>query len=295
MRDETSTERAEPIGVGAIRTVRTFRVGHDGGLYPVNTATAWTPAWNTATCARGRAHTPPDPDCRCGFYVYFHPAYTFDQPPARQVLAVVEVRGVMEAATRGARVAEARIVGVWLGAKVSEPVAEQVAAHYPHMQVFRDAAVMLEALPLTPVAAARAPRLGSGPRALLRSGLWGYAAAAAVLGLLPVHAVTRSAAGGALWLTMLATAFALLAAGLLLVRSPMIACVGSSAAAWLSTANLMHTPVGIAYRALLPAAVLWLAVVWRRAARPGRVIREDRGDGALSALRHWWFRRVDGR
>lgn len=40
MRDETSTERAEPIGAGAIGTVRTFRVVHDGGLYPVNTATA---------------------------------------------------------------------------------------------------------------------------------------------------------------------------------------------------------------------------------------------------------------
>lgn len=53
--------------------VRTFRVGADGGLYPVNSSTAWTEGWNTATCARGRDHAPPDPDCRCGFYVYAHP------------------------------------------------------------------------------------------------------------------------------------------------------------------------------------------------------------------------------
>lgn len=68
-------EIVEPLGVGVVRAIRTFRIGHDGGLYPVNTATTWTLGWNVATCARGRAHTPPDPDCRCGFYVYFHPEY----------------------------------------------------------------------------------------------------------------------------------------------------------------------------------------------------------------------------
>ena len=74
----------EIAGVGDIRMVRTFRVGAEGGLYPVNSSTAWTEGWNTATCARGRDHTPPDPGCRCGFYVYAHPSYALAQAPAAE-------------------------------------------------------------------------------------------------------------------------------------------------------------------------------------------------------------------
>lgn len=286
----TGDPAAEPLGVGAIRAVRTFRVGHDGGLYPVNTASAWTPGWNIAACARGRAHTPPDPDCRCGFYVYFHPAYTSDQPPARQVLGVVEVRGVMEVGTRGARVPEARIVGLWLGVKVSDALAVRVAARYRDVRIFRNQQDLLEQFPATPVEGTRAPRTSAATRTTLRRALWAYAAGAAVVGLLPVRAITESTAGTTLWLATLATAFALLVGGLL-VRTPMTACVGSIAAAWLSTNNL-HSPAGIAYRALVPALVLWVVLVWRRAARAGEVIRDDR---TLTAARRWWFRRVDGR
>jgi hypothetical protein len=76
-------DQVEIAGVGDIHMVRTFRVGADGGLYPVNSATAWIDGWNTATCGRGRSHTPPAADCRCGFYVYSHPAYVLAQAPAR--------------------------------------------------------------------------------------------------------------------------------------------------------------------------------------------------------------------
>lgn len=283
------TDPVEPLGVGAVRAVRTFRIGHDGGLYPVNTATVWAPGWNRATCARGRAHTPPDPDCRCGFYVYFHPAYTLDQPPARQVLAVVEVRGVMEIGTRGARVPEARIIGLWLGPRVSDDLAAAVADRYRDVRLFRDRDKLLHQLPLTPVEGTRGPRLSAATLALLRRALWAYAVVAGGVGLVPADVLTRTRAGGAVLLTSLAIAFVLFLGGLL-IRTPMVACVGSSSAAWLITDDL-YSPFGIAYRALVPAMVIWAVIVWRRAARPGAVVRDDR---AMAAARRWWFRLVDG-
>jgi hypothetical protein len=284
-----SVSDVEPLGVGAVRAVRTFRIGPDGGLYPVNTSTMWAPGWNLATCARGRAHTPPDPDCRCGFYVYFHPEYTLDQPPARQVLAVVEVRGVMEIGSRGARVPEARIVGLWLGPKVSHDLAAAVAARYPDVRVFRDRDELLLRLPLTPVDGARGPRLSAPTLTLLRRALWAYAVVAGGVGLVPGEVLTRSRAGGAVLLTALAIAVVLFGGGLL-IRTPMVACVGSSAAAWLITDDL-SSPVGIAYRTLVPVMVVWVVLVWRRAARPGAVVRDER---AVAAVRRWWFRLVDG-
>lgn len=129
---------AEVVGVGDVAMVRTFRVGDDGGLYPVNTATAWTDGWNTAVCGRGRAHVPPAPGYRCGFYVYADPACTSSPPPASQVLAVVAVHGVMEAGSRGARVGQARVQAVWLGRRVSPALAGRVAGRYPGVAVFRN-------------------------------------------------------------------------------------------------------------------------------------------------------------
>jgi hypothetical protein len=82
--------------------------------------------WNTATCARDRSHAPPDPGCRCGFYVYAHPSYALAQAPARQVMAVVAVHGALEAGTRGARAEKARIEAVWLGDRVSDDLAGAV-------------------------------------------------------------------------------------------------------------------------------------------------------------------------
>ena len=39
---------AEIVGVGDVRMVRTFRIGPDGELFPVNFAQAWTDGWNSA-------------------------------------------------------------------------------------------------------------------------------------------------------------------------------------------------------------------------------------------------------
>ena len=206
------------------------------------------------------------------------------------MLAVVEVRGVMEVGTRGARVPEARIVGLWMGSRVSDELAASVADRYRDVRIFHDRDELLAQFPLTPVEGTRGPRLSAPTRTLLRRALWTYAVVATLIGLVPSDYLTRSPAGATVLLTTLALAFMLLVGGLL-VRTPMIACVGSSAAAWLCT-NDLHSVAGLAYRALVPAMVLWAVVVWRRAARPGAVVRDDR---ALSAGRRWWFRRVDGR
>jgi len=90
--DPPSHDLGEPVefaGVGDVRMVRTFRVGDGGGLSPVNSANAWPDGWNAATCLRNPEHRPPEAQCRCGFYAYSDAAYVREQPPARQVLAMV--------------------------------------------------------------------------------------------------------------------------------------------------------------------------------------------------------------
>lgn len=47
------SEPAQVVGVGAMRLVRTVRIGQDGGLYPVNSAAVWADGWNEAVCGRG--------------------------------------------------------------------------------------------------------------------------------------------------------------------------------------------------------------------------------------------------
>jgi hypothetical protein len=37
--------------------------------------------------------------------------------------------------------------------------------------------------------------------------------------------------------------------------------------------------------------VVWVVIAWRRAARPGAVVRDER---TMAAIRRWWFRLVDG-
>lgn len=48
-----------------------------------------------------------------------------------------EVRGVMEVGTRRARVPEARIVGLWLGPRMSDELAASVADRYRDVRIFR--------------------------------------------------------------------------------------------------------------------------------------------------------------
>jgi hypothetical protein len=194
----------EIAGVGDIRMVRTFRVGADGGLYPVNSSTAWTEGWNTATCARGRDHTPPDPGCRCGFYVYAHPSYALAQAPARQVMAVVSVHGALEAGTRGARAEKARIEAVWLGDRVPDDLAGAVQQRYRSVLVCRDRAAMLADLPLGTLPGFREPRISERGRSLIRVALMVFLAVVAVVGVVPTTIAVANAPRAALWLAALA-------------------------------------------------------------------------------------------
>jgi hypothetical protein len=276
-------EAAEVVGVGDARLVRTFRVGADGRLFPVNTATAWTTGWNHATCGRGRAHIPPDPDCRCGFYVYSDPAYTLAQPPARQVMAIVAVHGAMEAGTRGARVNEAKIEAIWLGPRVSSDLEAAIRAQYPAVLIYRNRATMFADLPLTQLPGFKAPRLGERARRWLRTYLLVFLAIAAVVGGLPMQTQTADTTRVALWVAVLAGAAAITIGGAI-VRSSMVTFVGITAVAWMVTAESLSTTGGIIYRGLVLLVGAWVGLIWWRAATPGRPIHDARVD---SAVRRW--------
>ncbi|PZS24203.1 MAG: hypothetical protein DLM61_22840 [Pseudonocardiales bacterium] len=276
-------EPSDVVGVGDIRMVRTFRVGADGGLYPVNSASAWTEGWNTATCARGRNHTPPDPSCRCDFYVYAHPSYAQAQAPARQVMAVVAVHGAMEAGSRGARAEQARVDAVWLGPRVSDDLADAVQRRYPSLLVYRDRAAMLTDLPLGSLPGFREPRISERGHGLIRVALLLFLAVVAVIGIVPTTIAIANAPRAALWLAALAGSAGITLTGLA-VRSSMVTFVGITALAWMVTAESTTTLGGILYRCLVLLVAAWVGIVWLRAAQPGRVIREPRLE---AALRRW--------
>ena len=273
----------EIVGIGDARMVRTFRIGCDGRLFPVNTATAWTPGWNTATCGRGRSHTPPAPGCRCGFYVYADPAYALAQAPARQVLAIIAVHGSIEAGSRGARVKEAKIEAIWLGSRVGDELAAAVQAEYPAILIYRDRTAMFADLPLTRLPGFKAPRLGEAARRWLRVYLLVFLAVTAVAGALPMHTQTASTAWAALWVSVLAGS-ATLTLGGIIVRSSMVTFVGITAVAWMVTAESLSTVGGVVYRCLVLLVAAWVGLMWLRAATPGRSIRDARLD---SAVRRW--------
>lgn len=277
------SDSVDIAGVGDIRMVRTFRVGADGGLYPVNSATAWTTGWNTATCGRGRNHIPPDSDCRCGFYVYAHPSYALAQAPARQVMAIVAVHGALEAGTRGARAERARIEAVWLGTKVRNDLAAAVQRRYPSVLIYRDRSEMLIDLPLGTLTGFRKPRISERGRGLIRIALMLFLAVVAVIGVVPTTIATADAPRATLWLAALAGSVAITLTGLA-VRSSMVTFVGITAVAWMVTAQSTTTVGGILYRCLVLLVAAWVGIVWIRTAQPGRVIREPRFD---ATVRRW--------
>lgn len=278
-----AADDGEVIGVGDVRMVRTFRVGADGGLYPVNTAAVWTGGWNTATCGRGKTHTPPDPDCRCGFYVFSHPAYALSQAPAHQVMAIVAVHGQMEAGSRGARVQKAKIEAVWLGPRVSEELTAKVRRRYPSVRVLRDREAMFTGFPLTPVEGFKPPRVSEAGRHRIRVALWIFSATVALVGVLPTSVTLATPARAVPVLILLAAAAAITISGLA-IRSSMVTFTGITSLAWLVTADSMTTTGVIIYRALLMLVTGWIGLIWWRAARPGRVIHDARLD---TALRRW--------
>ena len=273
---------AELLGVGEIRMVRTFRVGPDGDLFPVNTVNAWRDGWNTAECGRGYEQAAPASDCRCGFYLYSDPAYVLTQPPGRQVLAVCAVNGAMQTGTRGARVERARIDAVWLGPRVSDHLAAAAQRRYPSVGVYRDRAAMDAQYPLTHVDGFRQPRVRERGRRRWRAATWFFLAIVAVLGCLPPHLVVTSMVGAVVWLAALAVGFTLLVTALA-QRSPVIALQGMASVAWLVTAG-PHTLGQVAARALFVVPMLCVAAMWWRAETPGQKVRSSRLD---TALRRW--------
>lgn len=264
---------AEFVGVGDVRLVRTFRVGADGGLSPVNSATAWADGWSTATCLRDRTHRPPEAHCRCGFYAYSDPAYVMEQLPARQVLAVVATHGTMEAGTRGARVAQARVEAIWFGERVSEQLAA-VRRRHPSVAVYRDRAAMGDHHPLTILDYFRPPHIGEAGRRRLRAVMWSFLTLVTAVGCVPAAAVVSTAAGAVLWLSLLAAGMTTVLTGIG-QRSAVLAVQGVGAVGWLVTAN-PTTGRGWAGRIFLVLMMAWVMRIWWRAATPGRRVRAPR-------------------
>lgn len=280
--DDRAGGGAEVIGVGDVRMVRTFRIGPGGQLYPVNSATAWSEGWNTAACNRDRPHRPPDAGCRCGFYLYSDPAYVLAQPPSRQVLAVVAVNGTMEAGSRGARVERARIEAIWLGRRVSDRLAAAVSARYRSVAVYRDRAAMYAEHPLTRLEFFQPARVGEQARRRLRAVMWTVLAAAAVIGCLPTRTVVTSVPGAVVWLSVLAAGLATALVGLG-QRSSVLALQGVGVVAWLVTAD-PETPVEWFTRTVFALLMVWVMLIWWRAATPGRRVRRPRVE---QAVRRW--------
>ncbi len=265
--------------------MRTFRVGDDGGLYPVNSASPWAEGWNSATCLRTPEHHPPEAQCRCGFYAYSDAAYVREQPPARQVLAVVATHGTMEAGTRGARVEQARVEALWFGERVSEQAAAAVHRRYPSVAIYRDRAALDAAHPLTQLEYFRPPRVGEAARKRLRVAMWTFLAVVTAVGCFPSARVVSTLPGAIVWLTLLAGGMAIVLTGIG-QRSSVLTVQGVGAVGWLVTAN-PATPSGWAGRLVLVLMMGWVMRIWWCAATPGRRIRATRVER--------FFRRTRGR
>lgn len=281
---------AEPLGVGDIRMVRTFRLGAEGGLYAVNTAAKWGDGWNTASCNRGRNHRAPDAHCGCGFYAYAHLSYALSQPPARQVLAVIATHGTIEIGTRGGRAGQAMIEAVWLGGSVDEGLANRLRAQYPTALVYRDRAAMLADLPLSTLPGYRALLFSERARGRFRVAIGSFLGLVAVLGAVPTTVSLASAGPAAVWLVPLGGSLALCLGGAL-ARSAWVTFMGLTAVVWMVSGAGATTTAGVVYRCVLVLTAGWVAMHWVRAARPGLVIRDHPLDVALRR----WRSRMQGR
>ena len=274
---------AEPAGVGPVRLVRTFRVAADGGLYAVHNRTCWVDGWNVATCRKGRPHTPPAEGCSCGFYAYADPAYTRRQPTAGQVLAVVAAQGTLEAGSRGARIAQARVEALWLGPRVGEDLASRVRGRYPTVVVYRDRDAMFTDLPLTEVEGFRRPRLGDRWR-------WaGYAAlavllcCAGVVGGLGGSGATQE--GGVVWAAVVLTALAV-AVVAVCRKAPVITLAALTAVAWMVTESSASMAAAV-YRATVLLVDVWVFGSWWWTGRVGVDPAESTAGLLARRVRAW--------
>lgn len=272
------TGEPDAFAVGEVRAIRTFRLGRDGGLYPLYTDRAWQPGSNTAACKRGREHTAPAADCRCGFYAYGDLTWTVAQPPAARVLAVVALWGSLEVATRGVRAEHGRLQALWLHRRVPDHLVQAVRARYPDVEVLRDRDALLQRHPLTALEGYRGPRLAGHPRQVASRLLAVLAALVVLIGCLPANQLIVNAPGAVLWTAAVAVVCMTLVAGLGM-RSPAVGAAGMVGLGWMltttgnSAAAVWVTRLPLLAGALL-SAVLWLdlAAVGRPIPRPRQVV-----------------------
>ena len=194
--------------VGQVRALRTFRIGPDGGLYPLFSSRRWHDGPNTARCAREDRppHRSPDPDCTCGFYAYGSEQWVGDQPISRHVLAVVSCWGRVVAGTRGLRAEHSRVEALWLSAAVPADLVELVVREHPSVVVHRDRSRMLAEHPTTALDCYEPAGWGRGrPAGRL---WWSAAVAAALTGVLPAGWLGGDHSAAVLW-AVLGVAFGL--------------------------------------------------------------------------------------
>jgi hypothetical protein len=189
--------------VGEIRALRTFRIGRDGGLYPLFNDVRWAAEANTAHCHRpgmGGAetdHLVVDAGCTCGFYAYADEQAAADYPHSRHVLAVVANWGRVVAGTRGLRSQYARVEAIWMSPTVPADLAAKVAERYPSTVCYTDRAVMLSEHP--PMRLDCYETLSPRNRAVNRLGVRAAFVCALILGLLPWRWLTGNSDALILW------------------------------------------------------------------------------------------------
>lgn len=266
---------AESYGVGEVRAIRTFRLGADGGLYPLYDDRPWGPDANTATCKRGRGHSAPDPDCRCGFYAYGDLTWTVAQPPAVSVLAVVALWGALEVATRGVRAEHGRLQAVWLHRRVPEHLVDAVRSRYPAAEVLRDRGALLQRHPLTPLQGYRAPRLTGRRRRLVTRLLAVLAGLVLLIGCLPARLLVVNAPGAIVWTGAVAVVCMTMLAGLGM-RSAAVGTAGTVGLGWMLSTTGADAAAVWTTRLPLLAAVVISAVLWLDLAATGRPIPRRR-------------------
>jgi hypothetical protein len=168
------------VHVGAVRTVRSFRVTTDGRLLSTTPAGAlcghgttggfyeWRAGPNTAACRRSDHSGPvPGEQCRCGFYGFADCGALLrsDVPGSHDVMAVVALTGRVIPALRGARGQYARIEALWLSRRaVARGLLGPLCRRYPLTAVYANRDAMFAEFPLS-----RLPgqRLRHGPSAWL--------------------------------------------------------------------------------------------------------------------------------
>lgn len=161
-----ASRAVDPL-VGEIMAVRAFEISDEGELFAVSdTALAWTPGDNVASCRGGEAHRAPDVDCQCGFYAFLDPRWLTS---VGSVIAIVACWGDTIVGTRGVRAEYSRVVAVYLPDDVPETVGDALKSTY-RVEVYRRVPDMLQQHPLSSLPGVRTRRGLSSP--LTPTTLW---------------------------------------------------------------------------------------------------------------------------